>query len=83
MRGSQTGEDVIVAQSVDPLLDDDPKVSSVKCERTVTERENGLGSGEVVKSDVAFVDVGVCRLNKRRLDVLSARLRLSFCMFLS
>ena len=51
-------------------------MSSVKCERTVTEREDGLGSGEVVKSDVAFVDVGVCRLNKRRLDVLSASLRL-------
>jgi hypothetical protein len=29
---------------------------------------------EVVKSDVAFVDVGVGRLNKRRLDVLSASL---------
>jgi len=37
----------------------------------------------VVKSDVAFVDVGVCRLNKRRLDVLSASLYLSSVCFLS
>jgi hypothetical protein len=35
---------------------------------------NERDGGTVVKSDVAFVDVGVCRLNKRRLDVVSASL---------
>jgi hypothetical protein len=39
IRGSQTDDNVIESSSVvDPLLDDDnPKVSSVKCERMVTE----------------------------------------------